>query len=629
MIEENNIRNRYNSLIKLIRSYDEHGRGVKSTDPNESGERLFKEAILFYLCYLAFSNGKISQSEVDYINKFCKNKWHIPNYVNIGKVLYEEDWGNHIPTFFMYLADDDESMFYSIDDYDIMLSSQYTLFLELLGNDFIATTQDNDTATKAMNKHISRLKDYQYKNISICRQMAEFTHSTTSDLQRATPTSKSTADLRLIVDQYHDLSNFLNTIGETYPDLFAYEIQSYICHLAGSDGTITEQELAFLNSICDKQWNMGFFNRVVEQVSNDISYKSKVPFIFQEIIDYENSNSSTSISWSDCYIQFLETIGNELISCDNEISDKEIHAMADYIIILMEYKNSNVRTVNVESSSSKEESNDGGRDYSNENKLNNLYSLVGLHSVKEEVSSLINLIKVRKIREEKGIAQPALSLHLVFSGNPGTGKTTVARILAEIYHDLGILSKGHLVEVDRSGLVAGYVGQTAIKTQEKIKEALGGILFIDEAYTLVKDGQDFGQEAIDTILKAMEDHRDDLIIIVAGYTDLINTFLNSNPGLMSRFNKYIEFPDYNPTELYEILESLCIQNGFKLDDDCREYLKAKFIDIYNSRTKNFANGRTVRNLFENAMTNQANRIALQLSGLSDDELMTFIKEDFE
>ena len=173
---------------------------------------------------------------------------------------------------------------------------------------------------------------------------------------------------------------------------------------------------------------------------------------------------------------------------------------------------------------------------------------------------LVGLMQMQLQREKQGLKTVPVSQHLVFSGNPGTGKTTVARILAQLYKEIGVLSSGHLVEVDRSGLVAGYVGQTAIKTQEKIDEAIGGVLFIDEAYTLVKEqSNDFGQEAIDTLLKAMEDNRRNLIVIVAGYTNEMNKFIESNPGLKSRFNKYIEFPDYSLCELEQIFTNMCKQ----------------------------------------------------------------------
>ena len=262
--------------------------------------------------------------------------------------------------------------------------------------------------------------------------------------------------------------------------------------------------------------------------------------------------------------------------------------------------------------------------------LDELNNLVGLEAVKKEVNSLINLVKIRKIREERGISQPPMSLHLVFSGNPGTGKTTVARLLSKIYAELGILSKGHLIETDRSGLVGGYLGQTAIKTQEVIQSAMGGILFIDEAYALAPKRQDdaYGQEAIDTILKAMEDHRDDLIVIVAGYPGLMDNFIHSNPGLESRFNKYIFFEDYNPEELHGIFLSMCENSSLKLDDTADKYLKGLCEDLYETRGDNFANAREIRNIFERVLTAQANRLSCDID-ISDDELMTIVIDDFK
>lgn len=261
--------------------------------------------------------------------------------------------------------------------------------------------------------------------------------------------------------------------------------------------------------------------------------------------------------------------------------------------------------------------------------LNKLNELVGLNKVKNEVNTLINIIKIRKLRDERGMPQPPMSNHLVFSGNPGTGKTTVARLLANIYHELGVLSEGHLVETDRSGLVAGYVGQTAIKVKGVIDEAMGGILFIDEAYALSspKSSMDYGQEAIDTILKVMEDNRDDLIVIVAGYPDLMEEFLNSNPGLKSRFNKFIHFDDYEPDELFDIFMLMCKNADLTLDSKAEDYLKEYLQKLYENRDDNFANGRDVRNLFENVLVNQANRLANDLT-MSTDELTTLKYEDF-
>lgn len=216
-------------------------------------------------------------------------------------------------------------------------------------------------------------------------------------------------------------------------------------------------------------------------------------------------------------------------------------------------------------------------------------------------------------------------IDLVFTGNPGTGKTTVARILAKIYRKIGILSKGQLVEVDRAGLVAGYVGQTAIKTSEVINNAIGGILFIDEAYTLSMN--DYGKEAIDTILKAMEDNRDDLIVIVAGYPEPIKKFLKSNPGLESRFNTFINFEDYNSAELLEILLTMTKKNNYKVNPKITSRLKEYFADMCTHKSDNFANARSVRNFFENAVKKQANRISA-ITNPTREDMELLLEEDF-
>lgn len=251
---------------------------------------------------------------------------------------------------------------------------------------------------------------------------------------------------------------------------------------------------------------------------------------------------------------------------------------------------------------------------------------VGLTAVKREVRNLINMVTVHKLRQEQGLPTAELSLHMVFSGNPGTGKTTVARIMARIYHSLGILSKGHLVEVDRSGLVAGYVGQTALKTRKAVESALGGVLFIDEAYALNGGGEnDFGQEAIDTVLKAMEDHRDNLVVIAAGYDGLMERFIHSNPGLESRFNRFLHFADYTPEEMMRIFEMRCEKGCYTLEEQAAALVR-DFIAAQSADQVAFGNARGVRNIFERILVNQANRLA-EMENVTREDLMRITAAD--
>ncbi|MCY9549827.1 AAA family ATPase [Lysinibacillus xylanilyticus] len=256
-----------------------------------------------------------------------------------------------------------------------------------------------------------------------------------------------------------------------------------------------------------------------------------------------------------------------------------------------------------------------------------LDGLVGLPNAKKELHNLINFIKIQSLRVDHGLTSFPITYHLVFSGNPGTGKTTVARIIGQIYKHLGVLSSGHFVETDRAGLVAGYVGQTALKVQEVVNKAKGGVLFIDEAYSLINDKKDaFGKEAIDSLLKAMEDLRDDLVIIVAGYTELMEEFLLANPGFKSRFNHFVQFDNFSTDELYDIFAMLCKNNDYQYGEVFAHHMKEQLHQIPVELIPNFSNGRYIRNIFEKLVTIQSNRL-IQQKSITREELMEFTEKD--
>ena len=431
-----------------------------------------------------------------------------------------------------------------------------------------------------------------------------------------------------------------NSVSRTTKSMIQLEMLKFIVHILGCNGAIDRNELNFINYYIDMQPSLELFQvedliKNTEIFSESVLEQSVSITIFNEadkilrekkIIDNSTGNLGSFI------INVFEIAGKEAMMIDEVITEKEIQIFTAY---MKSFKDNKLNSI-TKSDSLDDKNNEyisikeANPEESLDSLLKELNSLIGLETVKNDVNSLINLIRIRKIREKRGISQPDMSLHLVFSGKPGTGKTTVARLLSKIYFKIGVLSKGHLVEVDRSGLVGGYVGQTALKVKDVVAKAMGGILFVDEAYSLSsnKDDSDYGKEAIDTLLKAMEDNRDDFIVIVAGYPELMEGFLESNPGLKSRFNKFIQFEDYKPNELLDIFIKMCNDSKFLIDDDVKEYVKDFFENRYLKRDENFANARDVRNFFEKALINQANRLSINQI-INDDELMRIKLEDVD
>jgi SpoVK/Ycf46/Vps4 family AAA+-type ATPase len=375
--------------------------------------------------------------------------------------------------------------------------------------------------------------------------------------------------------------------------------------LVGGDGKLTDPEAELFNDVFAEvlggRQTLPVLRALLnERAATTKEFTARPPAFLDAILRMDaaaRTNAANEVSLA------LQEIGRVAAALDGDIGRAELAALTDYVLML--------RAAVVPKDVARAPTAAEAQTETLETLQAKLHRLVGLKEVKARVETLVNTIRVRQLRQQHELPVPPMSLHMVFTGNPGTGKTTVARLMAGIFRTLGVVAKGQLVEVDRTGLVAGYVGQTALKVNERVKAAMGGVLFIDEAYALVagRGENDFGHEALEVLLKAMEDHRDDFIVIAAGYTEKMRELIDSNPGLRSRFANFIEFEDFSADELLLILERMVEDHGYSLSDMARSRARELLTERVERRSADFANAREVRNMFERALTSHANRLA--------------------
>jgi SpoVK/Ycf46/Vps4 family AAA+-type ATPase len=429
-------------------------------------------------------------------------------------------------------------------------------------------------------------------------------------------------------------------LGTPFKALLHKELAEFAIFLEDTDGIITAEEQGMIKEYLGVSFTIAEMRTIRDRLNAPTSsYGSTRPKALKYFILADAGKKIPNDPYMGQNAQILvdtyKAFGQHILSMQAETDEKQVSRMSQYTqmleTFLKEYGvfyTNQFKMIRSKQATPAKSKTDVNNVEDVEKILEELNALVGLDNVKSDISALVDLIRVQKMREANGMKSADISKHMVFFGNPGTGKTTVARMLSKIYRGLGVLSGGQLIEVDRGGLVCGYVGQTAIKTQEVIDKSIDGVLFIDEAYTLNvgKGENDFGQEAVDTLLKAMEDNRDRLVVIVAGYTGPMEQFIDSNPGLKSRFNKYIRFDDYTPEELIQILEGMCKGKDYTLSPEAREVAVRYFESRVESKAEDFANAREARNYLEKAITNHATRV-VKLKNPDKKVLSTLEAED--